>query len=221
MPGAPRKTVPLGEVCPRCGKVHHRCAAHNKRGAPCGHVAARDQEVCGLHGGESPRAKHAADVARLEREAAAVLRKRWQEYGDKPVEDPLGELLRLAGEAVAFKDLLRDQVNELEGIIAYWTERTYDDGEEIRTSATEDVRAVVAAYERSMDRAARILTAIAKLDLASRMLELNEAKADMIVGAVRYGLNQVDMAAEVRKGAEEAVADALEGLGRPREIVSG
>lgn len=208
--------------CERCGIPHDRCYGHNKAGKPCGRRPAVDQDVCKLHGGASPAALAKAREKAVERAAAAELRQRWQAGDERPIEDPLTELARLAGEAVAFKDYLRAQVDELDGALTYWTERTFVAGDdEIRTEAVENLRATVTAYERALDRTAKILAAIVKLDLAGRMLEVNRQKATLITDAVRYGLAQVDMPAEIRRATQEAIADAIAGLSttaRPREI---
>lgn len=209
--------------CQRCGRVHPRCKGHNKAGNPCGQMPAKHQEVCRNHGGASPQARAHAQRRALEEQAAAELEKRWQQRREEPIRDPLEELARVAGEVVAFKDLLRAHVTRLEEVLTYWTETTFNDGEELRTAATEQVRAVVAAYERAQDRAARILATIVKLDLAGRMLELRTSQAEVIVTAVREGLATVDMAAEVRTAAQAAIADRLASITAPeppKELVS-
>lgn len=206
--------------CRKCRLEHPRCAGHNKAGKPCGRVPARLQDVCRLHGGASPQALEAARRKAAELAAAEVVA-RWAEGREVAVENPVVELSRIAGEALAFKDYLRDQVRQLDGQLAYWQEQGFedDDGHGF-TKASEDMRAVVGAYERALDRVARILGNIVKLDLAGRMLELNTATATVMVSAVREGLARVDMAAEVRKAAETAIGEALANVREttPREI---
>jgi hypothetical protein len=204
--------------CRKCHQVHTGCTGHNRQGGPCGGGVLRNQKVCRHHGGASPQALEVARRREVELRAEKLLRERWANGGDVAVDDPLGELARLAGEAVAFKDYLRDQVTELHGVLAYWTENTFETEDAIRTEATEQLRAVVLAYERALDRCAKILASIVKLDLAGRMLAVRTEQAEAIVTAVRMGLAQVDMSAELRKGAQEAIADALANMGRPAEI---
>lgn len=38
------------------------CTARNKAGEPCGHIAAKGQRVCRLHGGSSPQALNKARI---------------------------------------------------------------------------------------------------------------------------------------------------------------
>lgn len=180
--------------------------------------------MCNLHGGKSPAAVAMLKRAEIEHQAEQILRQRWAAGEEIPVGDPLGALARLAGEVVAFKDYLRGEVVALEGVLSYWTETTFDDGSEIRTAAVENVRATVAAYERSLDRAAKILANIVKLDLAGRMLEVNQAKAELMTTTIREALATVDMPAEIRRATQEAIADAITGLSttaRPRELTAG
>lgn len=204
--------MPDRPPCPTCGTVHAKCKGHNRRGGACGMNPLKGQDVCDRHGGKSPQAKAAAARRDVEDKARAELVRRWQVNGEQPVDNPLAELARVAGEIVGFKDLLRDQVQALNGLLTYWTERDFTgyDGQVIRTESVEQVRATVAAYERAQERAAKVLATMVKLDIAGRMLELRTAQAVAIVEAVRAGLNAVDMAAEIRKAALSAIADQLE-----------
>lgn len=207
-----RDTVPPGQPCPTCEQTHPRCAAHNRQGGPCGQQPLKGQDVCRRHGGGSPQARAGAARRRLEEQARAALVRRWQDNGDQPITDPLGELARVAGEIVAFKDLLREQVQGLDGVLAYWQEKEYDDGDGgvAWTKAAEELRAVVAAYERAQERSAKILADMVKLDIAGRMLELRQTQADAIVTAVREGLSTVDLEHTLRSAALEAIAAKLE-----------
>lgn len=202
--------------CSKCGEVHTRCSAHARTGRPCGQ-SPKAGGVCWLHGGNTPQVREKARRAELEAEARVALEKAWEKHGEVPVRDPLGELARLAGEVVAFKDMLRAQVESLNGTLTYWQEQDFHDadGEVAWTKAAEDARAVVVLYERAQQRAGTILTNMVKLDIAGRMLELRTAQAVAIVDAVRTGLSTVDMAAEVRKAAENAIADALGKITEP------
>lgn len=208
-------TVPLGQHCPTCGQTHTKCRGHNKRGAPCGQGARAGQEVCRNHGGDSPQARAAAERRRIEAEALRELRRRWQDDADIAVTDPLAELARVAGEVVAFKDMLREQVQSLSGVLTYWSDREVfaamsDEEMDSRVEQTEQLRAVVTAYERAQERAAKILAAMVKLDIAGRMLELRTTQAEQIVTAVRDGLATVDMEQAIRTAALTAIADRLD-----------
>lgn len=201
------------QVCETCGKVHDRgCKAHNRAGGPCGRIPKRGMTVCKVHGGASPNARNAAAVREAEERARRALREAWGKGEERPIGDPLSELAQVAAEIIAFKDALRAQVEELNGVLTYWQEKDYldSDGGIEWTKAAEDMRAVVTAYERALDRSAKVLGNIVKLDLAGRMLAFNTAQAEQITTAVRDGLGTVDLSREIREAALEAIADALD-----------
>lgn len=218
---SPPNTAHRGDACRKCGQVHQRCFGHNRAGLPCGMNPARHQEVCRLHGGGTPGALVHAKARELQEAAEAAVRVRWAVNGDVPVDDPLSELARVAGEAVAWKDFLRDQVATLNGLLTYWEDRDFVglDGEILRSQASEQLRAIVVAYERSQDRAAKILATMVKLDLAGRLLELRTEQAALIVSAVRTGLATVDLEQAVRSAALEAIADQLEKITQPGPVL--
>lgn len=212
------------DKCERCGKVHGRCKGHNRAGGPCGRIPRKGLTVCPTHGGSAPQVKEAAKRRELEAvkqaEARKLLRReRWRTGHEVRVEDPLEELSIIAGEAVAFKDLLRAEVEKLEQLTQEWSDKAVEmmteDGMRRFAVVKEDVRAVVAAYERALDRCAKILADIVKLGLTERLLELRTAQAEAIVAAVRLGLGQVDMASEIRLAAESAIADAIGEMTQP------
>lgn len=204
----------MGERCRRCGRVHEKCKAHNQSGGPCGRSPATDQEVCRYHGGNAPQARQAAATRQVERRARKALAQVWANREDVPVVDALEELARVAGEVVAFKDMLRHEVEQLNGAITQeWSDKTVElmTPEGMRQFAVikEDMRAVVLAYERAQERAAKVLANIVKLDLAGRLLALRTEQAAALEQAIRAGLADVDMAVEVRRAAEAAISDRL------------
>lgn len=199
----------------------HRCTATSRQtGERCKLPPAKNATVCRFHGGKAPQVRAAGKVREVEAAARAELAHRHPDRTELAVADPLGELARVAGEIVAFKDYLRARVADLEDTLTYWSERTYDDGTELHTTAVENVRAVVAAYERALDRTAKVLATMVKLDLQGRLVALREEQADMLVSAIREGLGEVDMGMTVRKAAESAIAAKLDALAasQPKEI---
>jgi hypothetical protein len=57
--------------------------------------------------------------------------------------------------------------------------------------AVEDVRAVVSAYERALDRCERTLTGVRRLDLDSRRVRIAQRQAEIMVQAVEAALAAV------------------------------
>jgi hypothetical protein len=94
--------------------------------------------------------------------------------GYEPTVNPVEELLSLGTEVTGLKDVLRSRVAAL------------SDPEWVTTSklAVEDVRAVVSAYERALDRCERTLTNMLRLDLEARRVQI----AEMIWRAIAAGL---------------------------------
>ena len=83
-----------------------------------------------------------------------------------PIDDPIA--LCSGSARSLWRSRTRQQVDALNGQVTYWTERTETDGagDVLRSTAYENVRAVLlAADERSLDRAVRVLALIVKLDL--------------------------------------------------------
>jgi hypothetical protein len=106
-----------------------------------------------------------------------------------PLEDPVGALLRLATEIVAFKDFLAGRVAELRE--QEW--RFTDD------RGAEQLRAELSLYERALDRTARVLVDVNKLGLEERALR----------NAERVAERQGDQIAEVIKRILEAIQDRI------------
>ncbi|MEU1556775.1 hypothetical protein ABZ517_29310 [Streptomyces scabiei] len=109
----------------------------------------------------------------VEVEARQVL----AELGVAPVEDPLAQLLKLAGEVLAWQRATAALVNGLEDGIRYRG-----------ANGAEQLRAEIALYERAMDRAVAVLSAIARLNIDERLVAVTEKQADAMVGAINAAL---------------------------------
>jgi hypothetical protein len=151
-----------------------RCAARNRSGEQCGRAPVKGAPVCSMHGGKAPQVAAAARTRVVEALAARQLRAE----GYEPTINPVEELLSLGSEVTALKDVLRTRVAEL------------SDPEWVTTSkaAVEDVRAVVSAYERALDRCERTLISLLRLDLDSRRVRIEERQAEIVAQAVEAAL---------------------------------
>ena len=92
------------------------------------------------------------------------------------------QLQLVAAEALALKNLFADRVEALSDL-------TYSD-----QGDHEDVRAVLHAYERALDRCDRVLTGMVKLDLDIRLVRLSEAQAVLLMQAVEAVLDSRELA---------------------------
>ena len=120
---------------------------------------------CRLHGGLLPNHIKHAEQVRIERAARTML----EREDIDPLDDPIHQLQLLAAEILRFRDILGDQVEELPS----WT---YED-----LTGRDDVRAVLRAYERALDRAQSVLLGMVKLDLDERLVKLSAAQGRIVI----------------------------------------
>lgn len=170
-----------------------RCSARRSDGGPCGNRPMRGQAVCRKHGGASPQAKAAAVRRQVEVEARQVL----AELGVSPVADPLAALLKLGGQVIAWQEATAALVNRLD-TIRY-----------AGANGAEQLRAEVQLYERSMDRAVTVLSAIARLNIDERLVQVSERQADALIGALNAGLAALGISGEQANVARRAAARHL------------
>lgn len=141
---------------------------------------------CRKHFGNSPNVARAAEVERVEREARAELAR----LDVAPVDDPLGELQKLAGRVLAWEEAIGKLVNGLSAI-RYESEH-----------GGEQLRAEVALLERAMDRCERVLVAMGRLNIDERLVRITEKQGSLIVGVLKGALDDLGIdrnAEEVHK----------------------
>lgn len=159
---------------------HERCGARTRSGSPCAKPSGWGTSHpgvgrCKLHGGSTPTQVAGAVVVMEERRARSLLARLEQ---PEPIEHPVIELLKLAAEVTEVTRIFRERLNELPSL------------QTIDSLGTERERAVVLLYERALDRQAKLLTDMAKLDLADRALRINEATASRIMQGVVEALHR-------------------------------
>jgi hypothetical protein len=154
-----------------------RCIAKNRKGERCRRAPANGATVCSMHGGRAPQVVAAARARVVEAQAVRQLRAE----GYEPTVNPVEELLSLGAEVTALKDVLRARVADL------------SDKEWVTKSklAVEDVRAVVSAYERALDRCERTLTNMLRLNLEARRVQIAERDAELVWRAIGAGLQAI------------------------------
>ena len=155
-----------------------RCGAAKRQGGdPCRQAAGWKTSHpgvgrCALHGGASPSGKAAAARQRLDAEVAQIL----DREGVVPVDSPVVELQALAGRILQWERILGDMVERL-------TEWTQTD-----VTGREDLRAVVAAYERSLVHSERVLVAMSRLNLDERLARISESQTALLIQVVQNTL---------------------------------
>jgi hypothetical protein len=144
---------------------------------------------CKLHFGRTASAKAAA----VKQQAAVLL----AQLDVAPVENPLAEMKKLAGQALAWRDQIAERVNLLTSV-------RYEGG-----MGTEQLRSEVALFERAMDRCASFLMAMAKLNIDERLARVDERTAEIMFQALQFGLETVGMEREQQERCRAAVAEKL------------
>jgi len=114
-----------------------------------------------------------------------------------PVDDPLTEMAKLAGEAIAWKDVIAERVSFLNDI-------RYD-GEK----SGEQVRGEVIVFERALDRCNSVLTNMAKLNIDERLARVSEKQAEFVANALTAALNEMGFTLDQQREAKALVANQL------------
>lgn len=168
------------------------CTAMSKHSMErCRRYPADGATVCINHGGGSPQARRKA----AERVTEQNLRKQHSGMRKKRVEDPLTELQKLAGEVIAWKELLSEKVQNL-------TEMRYEG----TGNVGEQLRSEVGLFERAMDRCTNTLSAIAKLDIDERLVSIKEREADLFEQVMMRTFAKMGLDDEQRARAGQIVA---------------
>jgi hypothetical protein len=113
-----------------------------------------------------------------------------------PVADPLSELMDLAAEVKAVKELLRSKVAPM---------FANDQLRYAHSKAGEQLRMEVLLYERGLDRLARLLLDISKLNIADRLVGIRKQTADMIERAIDAALEDSGVGFEGKQAARESI----------------
>lgn len=176
------------------------CSATSKRSRErCRRHAARGSTVCVMHGAKAPQVRAKAARRLAEARATASL----AEQGVTPLGDPLDAFKGLTEEVVAFKDFLAARVAELRAALT----------REDRTGH-EDVRADLAAYERALDRAGKLLGDYVRLGIEDRRAALDERRAalvEVVLLRVLAALGHDPAAPEVRRVVHAELVAAASG----------
>ena len=130
------------------------CGAMTRSGAPCRQAPIRGAARCRMHGGAAPQV---LDAAR-ERVLEARVRGELARMEIEPIGDPGLAYATLAGEVWAWKELCRVQIAYLE----HWD---YTDAK-----AAQDIKPLIAVYERALDRAQKALADMLRIGLTAEAL---------------------------------------------------
>ena len=169
-----------------------------KRGTEkqCGAPPIRGTHVCKVHGGMAPQVRERGQERIAQARAASFLST--QDYG--PVDDPLGELLKLADEAIVAKDYFKSQIESLR----------------YQGNTGEQLRAEVALWERAMDRCDKILSNIVRLGIQECVTRVKEAEMVLLGQALDRILDRLQLTPAQRAMSEAIVVEELEAISAPK-----
>jgi len=124
------------------------------------------------------------------------------EIRGRKISNPLEELAYLVSEVLTYKDYCAMQVGKLRG------------DERYEGRGGEQLRAEVALYERSLDRAGKLLIEWSRLNIDERLARIEEAKATAILEVIRHALLAAELSDDTRKIVEEVAIKELKALSR-------
>jgi len=192
-PGAPYRcsmwTLPGLTVC-RSHSSDHPTPSHNppperrcqgkskdangQRTKPCKLWAIRGLTVCYRHGGANKTTRAAGDRRVAEAKVEKKARQLASLFDIEPVDNPLAALAQHVGEEIRFKDILATLVKDL-----HVEEIRYTDAR-----GAEQLRSEIVVYERALGRVGDRLVAYARLGIDERLVKIEEAKAEVVMGAI-------------------------------------
>ena len=152
-----------------------------------------------MHGGCTPNQVAAAERQLVEAEARRLFEKVAPEI--VPVDNPLEAYRMFAGRVMAWLNLMERLLVDL-------------DSPRYRGATAEQIRGEVQLYERAMDRANAVLGTYAKLNIDERLTRISEQQADVMVAALRAGLNAAGVTPEQRELAHAEISRQLRAASR-------
>lgn len=157
----------------------------------------RGSSRCRMHGGSSGQARRAA--SRRVAEAKAVKSAaRWATDDDWRDLNPVDALLKIAAKVIAFQEAIEAMLAEL------------PEGEWRRDHrAGEQLHALVALFERALDRCAKVLVEVNKLGLEEKRIQIERSKAILIIQAIKNTLDKLGLTPEQRKLAKVIVPEEM------------
>jgi len=160
----------------------------------------KGQTVCLRHGGGNARSRKAAAKRIAEAELNEQANKLLVKLGAQPCDNPLTALAERAGVELAYFRALANEVNDL-----------YERDEIRYTDAkgSEQLRSEVVMFERAASRLDSLLSGIAKLNIDSRLVVIEEEKARLFMEAVQAGLASIGVVGEQAAQVKAVMAQKL------------
>lgn len=199
------------------------CGAKKKNGTPCGASPAKGATRCRRHGGATPQAKNKAHERNVRAKAEVHLRSLGYQPDAENV-DPAEALLRLVSDKHREVAWLRLQVDAIQAgdnpggtTPLVWGVSGHEfgagpDGPIDKTTETTDLNIYVKWLHTAEDQLARYATAALKAGVEQRQLDIREAEALVLVGAINQILAALQLTTDQQKLVPEVVPAALRAL---------
>lgn len=184
-----------------------QCTAHSSQtGNRCKRARKPGTNVCVYHGAGAPQVKAAAERRMSEKKALEKAERWLAKQGFEEIDNPFDELIKLASEATAYRELFRSQVDAL--MLA----------DEVRYEhrAGEQLRAEMALWERASERCLKIYSEIVRLGIAERQVRVREAEIVLMAQAIRNILRRLDLTPQQKTIAGQVVAEELRAIEAPK-----
>src|SRR5882762_10370991 len=180
------------------GNLRGKDEAGNRRVGKCQRPAGWGTQhpgvgTCKLHAGSTISANINGAAELLRRNVDEVIGK----LNIIPIDDPLTELSKLAGEVTAWKDVIARRV-------AFLSDVRYD-GEK----TGEQIRGEVIVFERALDRCNSVLTGMARLNIDERLARISEAQAQLVAEVLSTVLSEIGLDVTTQREAKTRVAEKL------------
>lgn len=181
-----------------------KCTARSsKTGLPCGNWPIPGSTVCRYHGGSAPRVKAAAARNTADQDTRHILGR----LQHAPVTNPLEALSELAGEVLAWKNLLADRVADL-------TSTGY------AGKVAEQVRADVVLFTAALDQARKILVDMSRLGIEERLIRITEEQSHLIVSVIDGALDAGDLTPIQRNAIRRELARRLRAVDAAQRVTT-
>lgn len=157
-----------------------RCHRHPDGRAACRELAQTGTDHCAGHNpAKQARMTLVAIQGQAVERAGKIIAERHDDLEHAPpVADPYGELMDVAGELRAWKDILRGMVVALEHSFRY------------RGELGEQTRAEVILYNQALKDFAQVLLAIGRLNLDARLVGIRQQSVEMLDRALDLALEK-------------------------------
>lgn len=162
-----------------------QCTAKSKQsGKQCKRHAAPNQDKCAMHGAKTPNALAAAETRRVMGEAEAWLLEHIKDARPMgSMREVYDELLAVAGTARVMRLVMEQRVSEL-STTGY------------QGVTGEQVKADVVLLERALDRSAKVMDLIARLNVDERRVRLAETQGALVADVIRRILDRLSLSDE-------------------------